>query len=62
MEKVLRNPNVRHFVPRLVSVDVDAVDTVHIHGVHVLLVTLHEVDHFVTHLWKIRRRPGDDIG
>jgi len=42
-------------VPRLVAVGVDAVDAVVFHGIDVLLVALHEVDDFITHLWKVGR-------
>ena len=60
-QTVPTNPNVRHLMPRLVSVDVNPVDAVSLHGIDVLLMSLHEVDHLVTHLRKIRRCPRHNI-
>jgi len=61
MEEVTTHPNLWHLVPWLVSVDINGVDVVSLDGVHILLMTLHKVDHLVVHLWKIRRRPGNNL-
>jgi len=57
----MTNPDVRHFMPRLIAVGVNAVDVSTLHGIHILLVALYKVYHLVANLRKIWRRPSDNI-
>jgi len=58
----MTNPDVWHFVPRLIPIDINAVDTRTLHGLNILLVALHKVYHLVTNLWKIWCRSGNNVG
>jgi len=54
-------PECRVHMPWLALAGVDGIDLKSLHGLHIQLVTLAEVDHLVAHLREVRLLAGDHV-